>query len=444
MRATTIILALVVTTGLAQPIERPASFDSKGKLTELSSDVCRRAGVFSDLAGFDRVQLLQADSAFVLDVYYADGTRQRRDLAAADVADVRQRVDAYLAGLIPKVNQEGRGSFLLQQIPLGMIGYGVAVTGVVQPRGAWVGGLYLISSSACYFAPMYALRHTEMTMAEAHLSVAYGYRGVLTGVDLCFVADVTSFRGFCAVTLPVGVAGQFVGYHMARGLTLGQATLVSTYTDFGIVDGLAVGGVLRLLSNIDSDGRIVLAGGLAGEAAGAYWGKRRARGWDCTEGQVIVDRTGGILGMAVPVALYAAITDFEFDSRGSGTAALLLGVAGNVGGMYVTERWVREMRLSSGSGYLVAGSTLAGALFGGGLGYLTDSPRMVVATAAVGGVGGFMGGLALARSLQPELQGHSEVRDSRFEVNYAALTGAVTSYACSREFSAPNLITVRF
>lgn len=79
---------------------------------------------------------------------------------------------------------------------------------------------------------------------------------------------------------------------------------------FGIVDGLGVGAIIRVVSGTESEGRIVYACGLAGEVTGTYWGKNRVRDWDCTEGPVVVDRTGGILGMGVPTALYYAFSNF--------------------------------------------------------------------------------------------------------------------------------------
>ena len=65
-------------------------------------------------------------------------------------------------------------------------------------------------------------------------------------------------------------------------------------------------------------------------------------------------------------------------------------------------------------------------------------------TAAAGAVAGFYGGIALAKSLQANLNGHSSLNRSRLDVDYAALTGAVTSYACNLTLSAPNLVTIRF
>jgi len=431
---------------LGQAIEQPLSFDSRAKMYRLTADANTGAAAFPDLAGFDHLELWQTPDGPVLEVYHADNSRTRISITEDKLAQVKQQVDAYLARPQPvKLNQEGRGSFLLQQIPLALGVYGPAVLVITQPQDFRVGAaLYLTTSSACFFVPMYALRNVEMTHAQAHLSVAYGYRGALSGLAISQILGLNDACGWAGVGLLTSIGGQFSGYALARDLTLGQATLVSTYNDFGIVDGLGVGAVIRVLSGGESEGRIVYAGGLAGEVAGTYWGKTRAREWVCTEGQVVVDRTAGILGMGVPMALYFAFTNFSPSANANMVWVSLLGIGGNIGGVYLAEQEMRHLPLATGNGYMVAGMTIGGALLGGGLGILTNKPRVMAVTAAAGGVAGFYGGIALAKSLQTDQTGHSSLNRSRFDVNYAALTGAVTNYACNRTISAPNLVTIRF
>lgn len=44
--------------------------------------------------------------------------------------------------------------------------------------------------------------------------------------------------------------------------------------------------------------------------------------------------------------------------------------------------------------------TIGAAMLGGGIGILTNEPRVMAVTAAAGGAAGFYGGIALAKSLQ--------------------------------------------
>jgi hypothetical protein len=446
MKAVMAVLGICLALAPGQTVEQPISFDSGGKVYRLTAEANAGAATFPELSGFDHLELWQTNGGPVLEIYHMDKGKERSSITEEKLARVRQQVDAYLARPQPvKLNQEGRGSFLMQQIPLALGWYGPAVLVIAEPRDFRVGAaLYLTTSSACFFVPMYAMRNTEMTHAEAHLSVAYGYRGVISGLAISQIVGISDAPGWAGVMLATSIGGQFAGYALARDLSLGQATLVTTYTDFGIVDGLGVGAVIRVLSGTESEGRIVYAGGLAGEVAGAYLGKMRARDWNCTEGQVVVGRTGGILGMGVPIALYAAFTNFSPSADANTVLVSLLGIGGNIGGTYVAERQMRDLPLATGNGYIVAGTTIGGALLGGGLGVLTNEPRVMAVTAAAGGVAGFYGGIALAKSLQANQDGHSGLNRSRIEVNYAALTGAVTSFACDRIISAPNLLTIRF
>ena len=441
-------LSLCLGLVLGQVVEKPMGFDSKGELYRLSAEANAAAVVFPELSGFDHLELWQTPDGPVLEVYRPDKSRERMSISEDKLAHVRQQVDAYMTRRQPvKLNQEGRGSFLLQQIPLALAWYGPAVLLITEPHSFQAGAaLYLTTSSACFFVPMYAMRNIEMTHAQAHLSVAYGYRGALSGLAVSQIVgmDMDNTGGWASMMLATSIGGQFAGYALARDLSLGQATLVTTYNDFGIVDGLGIGAVIRVLSGSESEGRIVCAGGLAGEVAGTYWGKLRARDWNCTEGQVVMDRTGGILGMGVPIALYAAVTGLSPDGDANIVWVSLLGIGGNIGGVYLAERQMRQLPLATGNGYMVAGMTIGGALLGGGIGILTSVPRVMAVTAAAGGIAGFYGGVALAKSLQANQNGHSGLNRSRLDVNYAALTGAVTSYACDRTFSAPNLVTIRF
>ncbi len=447
MKVVAAAIAIFLVTGFGQTTEKPLSFDSQGRVYRLSAEVNTETGAFAELAGFDHLELWQTPRGTELEVYRQDGTRERVSIAEDRLARVRQLVDEYALRPRPsRLTQEGRGSFLLQQIPLALGWYGPAVLLVTQPASFQAGAaLYLTTSSACFFIPMYALRNTEMTHAQAHLSVAYGYRGALSGLAISQILGLHEASGWAGVMLATSIGGQFAGYAMAQNLTLGQATMVTTYSDFGVVDGLGLGAVIRVLSGIESEGRIVYAGGLAGEVAGAYWGKSRVRDWRCTEGQVVVDRAGGILGLGVPIAVYYALSNFSPGSDANIVSVSLLGIAGNIAGVYLAEQQVKSLPLSTGNGYIVAGATAGAAMLGGGLGILlTNEPRVLALTAAAGGVAGFYGGIRLARSLQANQSGRAGLGRSRLEVNYAALAGAVVTFACDGTLSAPDLLTVRF
>ncbi len=444
----TICLLVAVVCSLAQAVESPLSFDGSGEIMALTPTLNRKAGIFPDLVEFDRVELWQTEAGPVAETYFEDGTRQRRSLTEHELRQVRERVAAQLEKSPPSVrlNQEGRGSFLIQQIPLALGWYGTALSALVADYSfRWTAGVYLLGSSACYFGPLMMTSNAPMTHAQAHLSVAYGYRGILTGSLISLTFEFESHRPCMTTMLATSIGGQVLGYKLARDMSTGQAGLVSAYTDHGTVDGFLLGaGVATLCFDDDLPQQSFTIAALLGQAVGGVVGVARARAWDCTEGQVHVHRTAGLLGAAVPVALYASAVGFDFEWDGHVPIMMTLGLAGNVAGIWWIEQDIRETHFSNGNGLIVAGTTIGGALLGAGLGFVAfpEEPRVFVAGGAAGGVAGFLGGLKLARGLQADQAGRAS--GSRIEVNYTTLAAAAAEFASSGSFTAPNLVTVRF
>jgi hypothetical protein len=244
--------------------------------------------------------------------------------------------------------------------------------------------------------------------------------------------------------LPVSLGSQVLGRKLADPLTLGQATLVTNYTDLGLIGG-ALGGLILedLLYHDEFNSTALSFATLVGEVGGAIAGNVRARSWDCTEGQVIADRTGGLLGAAVPCVLYYALTNASPEH--SLTAVGVLGIAGATAGTYWTEKRIRDIPLSTSGGYIAAGTTIGGALLGSGVGVIFGTePRLIAITGSLGGIAGFFGGLTLAQSLQPGESGRASLGSSRLEINYAAIAGAASEYSSRRTFNAPDLVRFRF
>jgi hypothetical protein len=284
------------------------------------------------------------------------------------------------------------------------------------------------------------MRNMKMTNAQAHLSVANGYRGVLAGYLIGHMFHRRAYRAYSAIMMGTSIGGQYAGYRLADKLSLEQATLVTAYTDLGLLDGALLGMSVREWTQVENHYNVSMSfWTLTGMATGSVIGNWRAPKWDCTEGQVIALRTGTIVGAAVPIVLYAALV-----KPGSPAAPCFLGMAGGVAGTWWTESSVHDTRLTSGNGLIVTGMTIGGALLGSGIGVVTTTGEEVIAVAgSAGAIGGLVGGIALAKNLQAgeTTQGYIE---PRVEFNYAGLVGGATSYAVSRQFAVPNLLTVRF
>ena len=442
MKAITAGLAICLALAFGQVVEQPISFDSRDEVYRLTAEANAGAAAFPELSGFDHLEMWRTPDGPVLEVYRRDKNRERVSITDQELANVRQQVDVYVARPRPvKLDQEGRGSFLLQQIPLALGWYGPATTALIIPNAdfRWQAALSLFVSSAAYFTPLSAMRNMKMTNAQAHLSVANGYRGVLAGYLIGHMFRISEYRAYSAIMMGTSIGGQVAGYTLADKLSLGRATLVTAYTDLGLMDGALLGAAC--LDWTRTDGRYNISMSfwtLAGMTAGSVVGNWRAPKWDCTEGQVTALHTGAVVGAAVPIALYAALA-----KSGGPAAACMLGIAGSACGAWWTEGSIRDTRLTNGNGLIVTGMTIGGALLGSGLGVLPNSVEATAVAGSAGAIGGLVGGIALAKNLQSgqSAQGYIE---PRFEFNYAGLVGGAASYATSRQFAAPNLLTVKF
>ena len=355
---------------------------------------------------------------------------------------------------------EGRGSFLIQQIPLGIwYGYGMSQFLTNDSSSAKIQtAVGLLGASAFYFGPMALVWNKPMSNAQAHLSVAMGYRGIPAGFalgDLFNLGRETygyNVRPRMGLMVATSLGAQVGGYFLARDMSLGRATLVTAYSDFGWFDGmLAYGATRSAFDRRNPKSSPFFLAGLVGGAALGVW---RQQHFDCTEGQVTFDRTAGTLGAAIPPALIWSLT--AWGDAGKEPAWLAsFAILGNVAGVYTAERIAGDVPISTGDGYIITGCTAGGALLGAGIGYLFTNPndrgggqlRPVIGVATLGAVGGMALGMRLthvwptttALNARPERDGWARVN-----VNFGAAAGAATRYATSRSFSAPQLITVEF
>jgi hypothetical protein len=285
-----------------------------------------------------------------------------------------------------------------------------------------------------------------MSGAQAHFSIAFAYRGLLAGHSLDAILKFGSIPHHGLGLLVGSVCGEAGGYLAARNLDIGRAALITSYVDFGILNGLLVGTIVNtVVFNRSLADASPSAGILPGEIVGGVWGVCRARTWRCSEGQATVIRTAGILGAIVPGAVYFAAKG-TFDNADQ-TAMSALGIAANVAAVYLAERMARRTELAASDGYVVAGGTIGGALVGAGLGFAGSGRKCALRGAlgagAAGAVAGFAGGLCLEKR-RTGRSGRAGLRCARLEVNYAVLLGAAAGYRRGGSFNAPGLIRIRF
>lgn len=368
------------------------------------------------------------------------------------------------------VLHEGRGSFLLQQLPLSLwYGYGLSQALTTDNTSIRVEtAVGLLGASACYFGPLALIWNRPMTNGQAHLAVAAGYRGIFAGLALSdlfgignepvqappgYEYETINHRPRMGAMVLTGLAAQTGGYFLARDMSPGRAALVTAWSDFGWTGGM-VGAFTHFALADDRYETRVSAWYLGGLAVGATAGHFRQKRWDCTEGQVTFVRTAGFLGMTVPLFATYALTGLPFDRDEHRYHMAWLGplmIAGNLGAALGAERLIRDARLSPGEGAVTLGCTVAGGLLGAGIGWLvTDeadfSMRPVLGVSALGALGGLALGLRLTPGWSAAFSAErpGPAGRARLHLDTGALAAALADYALRREFAAPHLVRLEF
>jgi hypothetical protein len=263
-------------------------------------------------------------------------------------------------------------------------------------------------------------------------------------MGLAEVLGVEDAGSMCFLALGSGVAAEFGGYRLAGNMSAGQAQLMSTYTDVGILGG----GLLWGMTFQEGDPVPWL---LVGEGVGTGMGYLRQQKLSYTEGQALFVRTAGILGALAPVGLTYTLAGSEGIGALHGRFVAGTALLGSVGAIYYAERYIGNYALTPGGGLACAGMTAAGALAGGGLAYLISpddynetSARMIVGGATLGALGGLAVGLTIARRSIELAQDSWLLPGNRLAVDWTAIPTSALSYAKDRQFSAPGLVTFRF
>jgi hypothetical protein len=466
---TGIILAILLACAAAfsqTVIEKQVPFDGAGKVTVVTRALRDQLKLFPEVRDFASARLLQSDATFVLEITLTDGSRQRSSMTADERETLRGQIEQQLA-VMPSaaINQKGRGLFLLSQLPIALAAYSPGLLAITRVTGTNAVALYMIGAAGFYFGPMYLTRHVPMTEAQAVMSVDYGYYGIfnsfavttLLGMGNLFSSNSTAWQGQvrAGVLFATSVGGQFLGYRLGRPFSLGQARYASLLTDCGMVDGLLLGTFLQTFNktSVEGNSKLNSALTLVGSGAGGYLGYRLAGQRNWTEGQAFITGLGSVFGPLVANgAFWTVAPNSAFDNHGLNYSSFLA-LAGNTAGTWYAQRVVRETPITNGGAFIATGTTIGGGLLGGGIGYLIsnaysnnssstlESWRWIFGSATLGVAGGFMLGVKLAKDVTASSQYQGSLR---FNLDVASIASGAMTYASSRTFSVPRLVTISF
>lgn len=433
-------LMLVSALALGQTLETPVSFDSNGKIFEWTLKLESQAGFFPDMVDFKGAVLWKADTVYTLEITTALG-RMRKFLTPAGFDSLRQKTDNFLntSGSMFTLNQDGRGAYLLWQIPLSLGWYGPAVLGIVQPNEFTTGaGLYLASASASYFIPFIITNNKQVTSGQEHLSIACGFRGITAGGAISNILYMQDSKGYFATMLATSISGQIAGYHYGKHFTKPQARMISNYATLGMIE-LPLASVL-FKTDYETEESFLRAQSaylLAGMAGGAYLGYRLANKNNYSDGQPAIIATAGWTGLLAGAGAHFFLrgpydgSSFEFSTAEAKTLTFMA-LAASGSGLYLAHKYTRGYTFSRGDGYIVMGSTTAGGLLGCGLGFLIyptgtseeeDVFQTVCGLSSLGLIAGYALGIHSVRNQNHKSFGSLDINFDRVPLGLALAAG---------------------
>lgn len=463
------LAALLLWAGAARAQEVQVPLDERGRVETVDASLAARLGLFADEhPGFHEARLFQApDSSYVLEITTRqDGrtARRRIPLTPAQAAELRARVGGRVAERAPRagLDQDGRYLLLGQTTAVGLGFYSWAVPVIAGASDTEAVSLSLLSMGASFFVPYALTEGKPVTYGMANLSRYGATRGIAHGLlayqlingednsdgdcefdpelgfEVCEYDDTSDReRGGAATALLGSVAEGVAGYLWARSenMTAGQANVVGTGGDFGLVGGL---GLAYAAGTEDIGERATAAIALPAAAAGILAGHRVARARDYTWGDADVVYTAGALGILAGVAGADLLT---LEERPLAAAGMLGGAAG----LYLGGRHVRGTDFTIGQASLNRLGTIAGGLVGLGLGALVsveeEDPTAALVGAAAGATLGYIG---TYRSLAPaarEQRGEQGPLAWRVQVSPAGVLGAASGVGLPKSGASVPLVS---
>jgi hypothetical protein len=426
-RASLVALLLTVAVSFAVAQEVQVPIDSAGRLDRIDRELEQKLGLFPEFKEFQEARLYLSvppdgskDSSFILEITHLVDSRPqrvRRPLSAAEAEELRRKVTARISERSPQItlDQEGRSRLITGTTILGLTYYGLAIPAAfdVQDTKTTV-ALYMLSGASGFIIPYLSTSHSQVTRAQANISLYGATAGLLHGVLLygLFANDFDA-PTMWGVSVLTGVTEAFVGYHLAgnNDLEEGKGGVITGLGTFGLGFGAATAYLLRA-----DDARPYAGGMLLGTGAGFLVGNVMANMQHYSAGDAQVLLTTGVLGAYTPVGLL--ILAGSEDGKVYVSSAMLGSAAGLVLGHYL----VRGHEFSDAQGNYIALGTVAGTALGLGTAYLLSSDgsdeKLYAGASLVGSVGGF---IVMYSLLEDDAVVRDEGRNWRFQIAPAGI-----------------------
>ena len=261
-------------------------------------------------------------------------------------------------------DQDGRSLLLTGTTLFGFGYWGLALTQALDIEDSSRAiGVYLLTAGSSFFVPYFLTKESPVTKGMSVMAINGGLKGNLDALLLYYVVkngDSGSDQALYASSLLGSIAELILFYKIAEkyNYSPGKANLLSTVSAFGYLYGFL--GVMTL-SDTPSERAIaasMLASGLSAYFAVNHIFKTETYG----DGDYVMPTITGYLAGLVPLCVMAAMDETP---EGKGLAGLSL--ASSVLGLWLGDRLVRDINMSSSQGNYIHLGTLGGALAALGL-----------------------------------------------------------------------------
>jgi len=386
---------ITITWGATSPAmaqEQRVPLTSDGSLFVLTSEIEDELDLFPGVDGFQQAQLYNVSATeYELVIEYAENgrtLRERRSLTEQEVSDLRSRVSAALSATNFRMTRDDEGRYgLLAATTVLSLAEGALIGNAIGLEGDGVGTLTLIGGATGFFAPLILSRNRGATESEADMVFYGGTQGFLHGVQLYYLIggdEAEGERGLSALVALGGLTESIAGYVIARekNWTGGHAEM----TSFSGYAGNAIGlGTAIAIGGDESNARLISGLSLTGSLLGGYVGHRLGRTNQYTQGDARIYSLSGLTFANLTGSLYAVSSS----SSSNANVAAGLVTASGVAGLLVGRTLVRQKRFSKTEGNITVLGSIAGSLFGAGIGVTSDASgdatALLQATGALAG-----------------------------------------------------------
>lgn len=391
----------------AQEIERPAPFDSAGRIMALTPQLATRFDLTDpwNITGPFVEARLYSDAAggFVLVVQRPDGTLERVPLDAPQQAALARQIAAAahrLGGATTGseradiISEPAGGAFTRNQTAAAAFIWGPALASLTDD-GSAASGVYLGTVGSTFFIASSIARDRSVTRAMNHMASDGALRGAGMGLALVYAiaGDEASDEAQALGVVVGSLTATGVGFAVGRPMTDSEASGSTWGSTFAA--GVAVGAIGAAGGwHGDSQGEMAgtVAAGLAGYPLGLRWVRHSS--YAVTAGDITTISTASLIGTAAVGAVLPDNPDGKLAS-----AAL---TAGFVGGSFAGSRlFARPYDLTESQGNQMTLGALAGALIAMTPAVAGESDSRL-AYLGLGSAGAVAGMLITRSMLQPE------------------------------------------